>query len=444
MRRWNLSHYAINSCVIAALLAGCGGSQPPIGATPGSAGAPAHSIVHPSTGSSYRVIHRFVRPDRGLHPRASVIAVNGWLYGTTSAGGTRRSPFCERSCGSVYRMDPASGTIKALHLFGQDGYDVQSGLIDVNGMLYGTTNLGGDMNCGDGCGTVFSISKRGAETTLYGFNGGNADGAYPSAGLVNVDGTLYGTTEQGGLGASGSLGCENGCGTIYSITTSGSEKVLYKFMGSQGFYPVAGLIDVKGTLYGTASLGGKKGKPKCSFGFGCGMVYSISTTGILNVLHQFTAGSDGANPATGLVDVNGTLYGTTNEGGGSGCGGSGCGTVYSVRPGGAEKVLYRFSGGSDGSDPDAALVEVGGVLYGTTANGGGSGCAGSGCGTVYSISTTGAETVLHSFGGSPDGATPVAALINVRGVLYGTTFYGGDGSGSGGYVGRGTVFTLTP
>ncbi|MGA9943620.1 MAG: choice-of-anchor tandem repeat GloVer-containing protein, partial [Candidatus Cybelea sp.] len=122
----------------------------------------------------------------------------------------------------------------------------------------------------------------------------------------------------------------------------------------------------------------------------------------------------------------------------------GCGTVYSVRPGGAEKVLYRFSGGSDGSDPDAALVEVGGVLYGTTANGGGSGCAGSGCGTVYSISTTGAETVLHSFGGSPDGATPVAALINVRGVLYGTTFYGGDGSGSGGYVGRGTVFTLTP
>jgi hypothetical protein len=77
MRRWNLSHYAINNCVIAALFAGCGGSQPPIGATPGSAGAPAHSIVHPTTGSSYRVIHRFVRPDRGLHPSASVIAVNG-------------------------------------------------------------------------------------------------------------------------------------------------------------------------------------------------------------------------------------------------------------------------------------------------------------------------------------------------------------------------------
>jgi uncharacterized repeat protein (TIGR03803 family) len=332
--------------------------------------------------------------------------------------------------------------MKVLHLFGQDGYDVKASLIDVNGMLYGTTNLGDDMNCGDGCGIVFSISKRGAETTLYGFHGGNADGAYPSAGLVNVDGTLYGTTEQGGLGASGSPGCENGCGTIYSITTSGSEKVLYKFTGSQGFYPVAGLIDVKGTLYGTALLGGKIGKPKCSYSLGCGIVYSISTTGILNVLHQFAAGSDGARPATGLVDANGTLYGTTTEGGGSGCGGSGCGTVYSVRPGGVEKVLYRFSGGSsDGSDPDAALVEVGGVLYGTTANGGGSGCGGSGCGTVYSISTTGAETVLHSFGGEPDGANPVAALVDVKGVLYGTTASGGSGCGSSGC---GTVFALTP
>jgi uncharacterized repeat protein (TIGR03803 family) len=443
MKSISLCRYALSGGVSIALLAGCGGSQPPIGAAPGLAGAQAHSIVHPSTGSSYRVIHRFERPDRGLHPSASLITVNGRLYGTTSEGGTRRGPFCERSCGSVYRMDPASGTIKVLHLFGQDGYEIRAGLIDVNGMLYGTTNLGGDMNCGDGCGTVFSISKRGAETTLYGFHGGNDDGAYPSAGLVNVNGTLYGTTEQGGLGASGSPGCENGCGTIYSISTSGSEQVLHKFTGSEGFYPVAGLIDVKGTLYGTALLGGKKGKPKCSYSLGCGLVYSISTTGTLNVLHQFTAGSDGARPATGLVDVNGTLYGTTTEGGGSGCGGSGCGTIYRVTRGGVEKVLYRFSGGSDGSDPDAALVEVGGVLYGTTANGGGSGCGGGGCGTVYSISTTGTETVLHSFAGSPDGATPVAALIDVRGVLYGTTYYGGSGSGCCD-VGHGTVFTLTP
>jgi uncharacterized repeat protein (TIGR03803 family) len=341
-------------------------------------------------------------------------------------------------------MNPASGTVKVLHLFGQDGYAVLAGLIDVNGVLYGTTNLGGDMNCGDGCGIVYSISKRGAEKTLYDFHGGNADGAYPWAGLVDVGGTLYGTTAQGGVGGSGSPGCENGCGTIYSITASGSEKVLYKFTGSQGFYPTAGLIDVDGTLYGTTSLGGEKGTPECSSGFGCGTVYSISTTGDLNVLHEFSGGSDGADPAAGLVDVNGTLYGTTAEGGGSGCGGSGCGTVYSVTPGGVENVLYRFSGGSDGSDPDAALVEVGGALYGTTAYGGGSGCGGSGCGTVYSIGTTGAEMVLHSFGGSPDGARPVAALINVKGLLYGTTRYGGDGSGSACCVGHGTVFTLTP
>ncbi|MBV9263882.1 MAG: hypothetical protein JO324_06125 [Candidatus Eremiobacteraeota bacterium] len=159
-------------------------------------------------------------------------------------------------------------------------------------------------------------------------------------------------------------------------------------------------------------------------------------------MYRFTGGSDGAYPVSGLVDVNGTLYGTTFEGGGSGCYSHlGCGTVYSISPSGAEKVLYRFSGGSDGSNPAAALIDVDGVLYGTTARGGGSGCGGFGCGTVYSIGTAGTETVLHSFGGEPDGADPVAALVDVKGALYGTTASGGRGCGSSGC---GTVFALTP
>lgn len=339
-------------------------------------------------------------------------------------------------------MDPASGTVKALHIFGgQDGWDVVAGLIDLNGMLYGTTEQGP----GSGVGTVYSISKRGTEITLHDFGGGYADGAYPSAGLVNMDGTLYGTTNQGGVGGSGSPGCENGCGTIYSITASGSEKVLYKFTGPNGFGPAAGLIHVNGSLYGTASLGGKSGD-KCSDGFGCGTVFRVSGTGNLTVLHEFAGGSDGADPVAGLVDVNGTLYGTTVEGGGSGCNSrSGCGTVYSISTSGREKVLYSFSGGSDGSYPKATLVDVDGVLYGTTVEGGGSGCGGNGCGTVYSISTAGVETVLHSFGGNSDGANPVSALVDVRGVLYGTTLNGGNGTGSAcDSMGCGTVFALTP
>jgi uncharacterized repeat protein (TIGR03803 family) len=432
---------------VGALFAGCGGSQPPIGAPLTSTIGPARDIVHRTTGASYRVIHRFVRPNHGLHPRASVIGADGWLYGTTSGGGNR-GQFCPQSCGTVYRMDPASGTIKVLHIFGAGGSYPLAGVIDMNGTLYGTTLEGGSSNCSNGCGIVYSISKHGAEKTLYDFRGGTDDGEYPSAGLVNVDGTLYGTTAQGGVGNSGSPGCENGCGTIYSVTASGSEKVLYKFTGGpDGFYPTAGLVDVNGELYGTAFSGGNYRSGKCavlSYNPGCGTVYRVSAAGNFKLLHRFAGGSDGGDPDAGLVDVNGTLYGTTVEGGGSGCGGNGCGTVYSISTSGAEKVLYSFSGGSDGSNPQAGLVNVDGVLYGTTAAGGGSGCDGNGCGTIYSVSTAGAETILHSFGGVPDGADPVAALVDVSGVLYGTTFEGGSGCGRYRGAGCGTVFALTP
>ena len=82
----------------------------------------------------------------------------------------------------------------------------------------------------------------------------------------------------------------------------------------------------------------------------------------------------------------GALYGTTVSGGGSGCGGRGCGTVYRIGADGARyAVLYRFAGGSDGANPHGALIEVGGLLYGTSTAAGGTGCGGQGCGTVFSI-----------------------------------------------------------
>jgi uncharacterized repeat protein (TIGR03803 family) len=87
---------------------------------------------------------------------------------------------------------------------------------------------------------------------------------------------------------------------------------------------------------------------------------------------------------------------------------------------------------------------VNGTLYGTTSAGGGTGCySGSGCGTVYSVSPTGSEAVLHTFGGSPDGSTPYAGLIDVNGTLYGTTA-GGGAARCRVYGGCGTVFALTP
>jgi uncharacterized repeat protein (TIGR03803 family) len=127
------------------------------------------------------------------------------------------------------------------------------------------------------------------------------------------------------------------------------------------------LLDVKGTLYGTASSG---------------TVFSITTTGVVKMLHVFGGGSDGYRPYAGLISVHGTLYGTTASGGARGCFSSdGCGTVYSVTTGGTEQVLHAFyTNGSDGRYPTSNLLNVNGTLYGTTVYGGTHGA-----GTVYAI-----------------------------------------------------------
>jgi hypothetical protein len=87
------------------------------------------------------------------------------------------------------------------------------------------------------------------------------------------------------------------------------------------------------------------------------------------------------------MDSHGELYGTTFAGGGSGCGGNGCGTVFALKPskrspsGFAESVLHSFTGGSDGAQPLAGLILVNRILYGTTPFGGGANNGG----TVFSI-----------------------------------------------------------
>lgn len=424
MKILRFSGYALCSCA-AALLAGCGGSQPPIGAPramPQSAGittlesAAAARSIGPE--SSYQVLYTF-KGGNGAHPEAGLINVNGTLYGTTIG--------IRPCCGTVYSIG-TGGTEKVLYTFRRgSGSSPDADLIDENGTLYGTTFSGGGAGChSSGCGTVFSITKSGTEKVLHAFAGG-FDGANPPAGLINVNGVLYGTTTLGGAGSV----CSAGCGTVFSITKGGTHKVLYSFRGeSDGSYPVAGLIDVNGVLYGTTSSGG--GGSGCG---GCGTVFSVTTTGTENVLYTFH-GSDGRYPHAGLTDVNGTLYGTTFFGGGAGCGGDGCGTVFSVTTTGKENVLFAFAD-SNGRGPKASLINVKDTLYGTA--GGGT----NEFGIVFSVTTAGMENVLYNFAGGSDGATPTARLVNVKGTLYGTTAYGGSYKCYR-HKGCGTVFALTP
>jgi uncharacterized repeat protein (TIGR03803 family) len=413
----------------ATLFASCGASQPPIGA-PGAVPqggplAPTRKFGHLLTSPSYTVLYRFHKGNvNGSHPQAGLIDVNGTLYGTTVEGGPS-------GYGTVYSISP-TGTENVLHSFtgSPDGAAPEAELVDVNGTLYGTTFYGGV-----GAGTVYSISPSGVEQVVYSFHGGS-DGYSPQSELINVNGTLYGTTDGGGVS-----GCY--CGTVFSLTTKGKHTVLHDFgpsLVSDGSVPRSGLIAVNGTLYGTTAYGGGTG---CG-GVGCGTVYSISPSGAEKVLYSFAAGADGEAPLGSLVDVNGTLYGTTAQGGGSGCElGVGCGTIYSITTNGIEKVVYSFAGDSDGAHPIEGLIDLNGTLYGATINGGGSGCTYPNyCGTVFSVSTGGTETVLHKFTYEPDGLKPWMRLLNVNATLYGTTTSGGRGCPKRGHCG--VVFALTP
>jgi uncharacterized repeat protein (TIGR03803 family) len=310
-------------------------------------------------------------------------------------------------------------------VLGKDGARPHAGLLHANGLLYGTTY---DL------GILFSIDpKTGAETVLHFFKN-SPDGLFPSAGAIDVKGTLYGTTSLGGTG-----GCGEGCGTVFAFNLStGAETVLYSFVGgADGELPMADLIYTNGKLYGTTYTGGD-GACQTLVGIGCGTVFSVDPiTGVEKVLHTFQYGmSDAANPYGGLVDVNGTLYGTTSGGGSHTRCHGGCGTIFAIdRTTGAETVVYSFRGESHGGSPEAGLTYVNGRLYGTTAYGGDvTDCTGynPGCGTVFQFNpSTGAEKVLYSFTG--DG-NPNAALLDVNGLLYGTT---SAGSGC-----CGTVFSV--
>jgi uncharacterized repeat protein (TIGR03803 family) len=313
-------------------------------------------------------------------------------------------------------------TFTVLHtLTGADGYHPAGLVRDSAGNLYGV-NASGGASC---CGTVFKVDTTDKFTVLYNFTAG-ADGAEPMGTLIRDSaGNLYGTANAGGDTTTGCLSSDGikGCGTIFKLTMGGHLHVLHTFKGGKdGANPSARLFRTAGNFYGTTFFGGVKG---CRT-YGCGTVFKLDTTGRLTVLHAFTGGQDGAYPnGRVILDFSGNLYGTTSQGGGPGCGSGGCGVVFKLSPSGNLTVLHHFAGyPTDGAYPYAGLQWDGaGNMYGTTFFGGAVDCNGSGdgCGTVFKIRTNGAEVVLHSFDGIP-GQNPVAGVIvDGAGNLYGVS-----------------------
>ena len=362
-------------------------------------------------------------PAFGSGPNGGLAMAGNTMYGTTQFGGIS-------GYGTVFAIN-AGGT-GFTNLFNNfnttftNGIRPPGGVILSGGTLYGSTYGGGLL----GGGTVFALGTNGLGFTNlanFDFNVNPNSPDEPEAPVVLFGNTLYGTTWYGGA---------YDHGTIYYVTTNGfAGGILHSFTtpsytpyinNYDGVFPSAKLICQAGTLYGTAENGGN---------FGGGTVFSVVTNqpGTFGILHYFSTpvngtNSDGAYSFAGLVLSGTNLYGTTFGGGVYGKGG-----VFVVSTNGSFFTnLYNFTGGSDGSGPHGGLTLSGNTLYGTTSAGGTYTN-----GTLFAIKTDGSGfTSLYSFTGGSDGSNPQADLVFSSGVLYGTAASGGSG-------GNGTVFSFT-
>lgn len=162
--------------------------------------------------------------------------------------------------------------------------------------------------------------------------------------------------------------------------------------------------------------------------------------------YEFQGGTDGSNPQAALtLDPAGSLYGTTVQGGSPGWG-----TVFKLAPNGngtwTETILYNFQGGTDGGDPNTTLAQdSAGNLYGATEGGGVCNSSNQCGGLVFELSPqqngTWVKTTLYAFPlnsqNQPSAEDCSSLVFDSAGNLYGTTLAGG----SGGY---GTAFQLAP
>jgi uncharacterized repeat protein (TIGR03803 family) len=265
---------------------------------------------------------------------------DGNFYGATALGGGSNA--CEAGCGTLFRITP-SGVLATMHRFqGPDGEYPEASLIQgADGNLYGTTTFAGGN--GEG-GTVFKITPGGTLTTIYNFcsQAGCTDGIVPNGLVQASNGDFYGTTVAGGV---------NGYGEVFRLTPSGALTTLYSFCPlsncTDGDTPYAGLVlATDGNFYGTASLGGVTNS-NCTEG--CGTVFKVTPSGVLTVLHSFDY-TDGYRPIAGLIQgTDGTFYGTTAFGGANSTCEIGCGTVFSLSVGLRPFVETKPSSGAVGA-----------------------------------------------------------------------------------------------
>jgi len=235
--------------------------------------------------------------DAGFNPMGSLVEGKaGRFYGTTG--------------GTVYRLDARpGGQLKAIHRFDPegDGWGSEAALtLSPQGLLYGTNGRGG----AHGHGTLFRLATNGQGfETLKSLDGG-LEGSDPGVALLRAsDGHFYGCTRTGGL---------HDKGVLFRLGNDSSYTVLHHFRGGQydGAYPRAALVQgPDGALYGTTVEGGQAPQSY-------GTVFRLSPRGTLRLIHRFSEeGAEGGTPVGALTwGPDGRLYGTGQSGGAHHCG----------------------------------------------------------------------------------------------------------------------------
>ena len=384
---------------------------------------PLHLAATESSTRVERVLYTFTGGADGFDPQDGVIFDDaGNIYGTTKQGGAY-------GFGVVFKLTSDAShawTQTVLHDFagGNDGMNPEARLVfDSAGNLYGTTYGGGT----GAAGTVFKLSPDGSGgwtySVFFSFPSATESGFGPKAGLIlDQNGNLYGTTNLGGLlrQPCGTVGC----GVVFMLDSAGNETVLHQFQGgSDGAFPPGGLtFDAAGNLYGMTNRGGI-----CEFDGGCGTIFKLSPAGngqwTESIIHTFGAILDGGYPESDVsFDAAGNMYGTTS---------SAIFKLAPNDDGTwSETILHTFSYGNGGLHPNSVLLTAGGILYGTTFLGE-SPFAGSVFKMKPDETGNWVLKTLYSFTGQRDGAFVVTGLVARDGRLYGATSGGGTKKNTG-------------
>jgi uncharacterized repeat protein (TIGR03803 family) len=403
--------------------------------------------IHSFAASKARVLHTFQAGKDGARPWATLLLDDktGTLYGTAEEGGNHNQAcenYFQTGCGTIFSLSPSGKGWKETVLYrfqgGSDGGHPRGPLVPrPDGYFYSTTTTGGGGNQG-GIGTAFRI-KPGTwkEEVIFRFPS-YPKGAYPQGAIAfDRKGNLYGLTVNGGpLGASG-VAFE----LIPRPVGEWKEVVLYDNVG----LPYAGMVlDHDGNLYGTTDENGT---------FNEGSVFELSHGKLgwqFTNLYSFQDPAGvGVQPSDLTADKQGNLFGFAADAG-IVCYPHpySCGTVFEMtRVHGTwqEKTLYEFKDVADGWGPGygAPVFDRAGNLYGTTGGGGKYGF-----GTVFKLSPVKGgwqKTTLYSFPGGAGGVEPIGGLVlDGQGNIFGTTYFGGGGTGKCKQQGCGILFEITP